>query len=893
MLALLIRRLALMEFIVSLLLVALPGMAAADPAAKQHFDIAAGDLITSLELLEKDSGIELLYDASLLKGVGSQGVEGDLTPRATLEVLLEGTGFVQVEGPNGLTRIERRSASDASASGAHPKADTADHLAAPSKAPDELNELVVTGTHITGEIPVGASLSTYDREDFDKLGSATVDSLARYMLENFSGADSLATLNTNGNAGNLQQGAATNIFGGAGFNLLGLGPGATLTLLDGHRIAPGGLDGSMVDVSLIPLSAIDHIEVLTDGASAIYGSDAVAGVVNIVTRRALEGAETSIRYGQSTEGGAGEFTGSQLVGHAWSSGNVLLDYDYDDSQGLDASERSWIGPENGPYSLIPQNHRQSFFLTGTQSLDNTAFSFIGLYSTREFGMSGLQLSTSGFIPNSETGGGHANLAWTALSVDRDLPAAWHVSSSATYSGMNQWTSGEVFPDGLTGDHFNNALLADSELAGIDVSGTGPVLRLPGGALQVALGGGYRSETFHGSVPSIEPLPTVSQGRTNLNAYGEATVPLFGGDFSFPGMRRLEVSFAYRLDTYSHLGARPNSKWGWSWEPTRELTVRGTQGTSFQAPLISQLDAPTTSYTALLPSSTPGGKPTDALVINGGSQSLFPEKSRSFTTGLDWAPLRWPQIRGSMTYFNIAYDNRIQSQNIEATPLGAQPQLVALTSLNPSLDQVLPYFQAPGFQQDGAGLGPSGVTAIIDNQLANEGTTVEQGVRVDGQYMYDGAALGKWRLSFSGNYLLADSTSFTTYFPQLASVANTIAEPPKFRLRGGISWEYRTATADLMVNHSSAYRNTLFSPSEDIASWTTEDLTLKLNIPHYASMPWRDLNLVLNIQNLADRRPPFLAIPAGDIAIGRSAVPFDGTNASAVGRYVSLEIRKEW
>jgi iron complex outermembrane receptor protein len=160
-------------------------------------------------------------------------------------------------------------------------------------------------------------------------------------------------------------------------------------------------------------------------------------------------------------------------------------------------------------------------------------------------------------------------------------------------------------------------------------------------------------------------------------------------------------------------------------------------------------------------------------------------------------------------------------------------------------------------------------------------------------MYDGAALGKWRLSFSGNYLLSDSTSFATYFPLLASVANTIAEPPKFRLRGGISWEYRTVTADLMVNHTSAHRNTLFSPAQDIASWTTEDLVLKANIPDHANALWRDLSLVLNIQNLADRRPPFLAIPAGDIAIGRSAVPFDGTNASAVGRYVSLEIRIGW
>jgi iron complex outermembrane recepter protein len=893
MLVLLIRRLALMEFIVSLLLVALPGMAAADSAAKLHFDIAAGDLITSLELLEKASGIELLYDASLLQGVGSKGVKGDLAPRAALAALLEGTGFVQVEGPNGLTRIERRPAGDASASGAHPKADTADHLAASSNAPDELKELVVTGTHITGEIPVGASLSTYDREDFDKLGSATVDSLARYMLENFSGADSLATLNTNGNVGSLQQGAATNIFGGAGFDLLGLGPGATLTLLDGHRIAPGGLDGSIVDVSLIPLSAIDHLEVLTDGASAIYGSDAVAGVVNIVTRRATEGAETSIRYGQSTEGGAGQFTGSQLLGHAWSSGNVLLDYEYDDSQGLDASQRSWIGPEDGPYSLIPENHRQSFFLTGTQSLDDTAFSFIGLYSTREFRMSGLQLSTSGFVPNSEIGDGHANLAWTAITVDHDLPAAWHVSSSATYSGMNQWRSGEEFPDGLAGDHFNSALLADSDVADIDISGSGPVLRLPGGALRLALGGGFRSETFRGSVPSIEPLPTVSQSRTDLNAYGETIVPIFGDNFSFPGARRLELSFAYRVDSYNYFGAASNPKWGWTWEPTPGLTLRGTQGTSFKAPLISQFDASTTSYTTLLPSSTAGGKPTDALVINGGSQYLRPERSKSFTAGIDWAPIRRPQIRGSMTYFNISYDNRIQSQNIEATPLEAQPQLFSLVGLNPSLDQVLPFFQAPRFQQDGAGLGPSGVTAIIDNQLANAATTVEQGVRVDGQYTYDAEGLGRWELSFSGNYLLVDRTSVEAYFPQVTNVTNTIAEPPKFRLRGGITWRYRNLTADLMLNHTSAYQNTLFTPTQDIASWTTEDLTLKVNIPPHASVLWRDLNLVLNIQNLADRRPPFLAIPAGDIAIGRSAVPFDGTNASGVGRYVSLEIRKGW
>ena len=182
---------------------------------------------------------------------------------------------------------------------------------------------------------------------------------------------------------------------------------------------------------------------------------------------------------------------------------------------------------------------------------------------------------------------------------------------------------------------------------------------------------------------------------------------------------------------------------------------------------------------------------------------------------------------------------------------------------------------------------------IDNQLVNAATTVEQGVRLDGRYTYDAGGLGQWELSFSGNYLLVDRTSIEPFLPQATNVTNTIAEPSKFRLRGGVTWQYRNLTADLLLNHTSAYQNTLFNPAQHIASWTTEDLTLKVNITPRESPPWRDLNLVLNIQNLADRRPPFLAIPAGDIAIGRSAVPYDGTNASGVGRYVSLEFRKGW
>jgi iron complex outermembrane recepter protein len=855
-------------------------------ALDRMVEIPAGDLAHSLEQLSRQLDIQILYDADRLKGLKSPAIKGSLTAQEALGQLLSGTALTfQGGGDSFLVMPESLPRTTAAPA-------TADH--APPRATMELDELTVTGTHIRGEVPVGAALSTYAREDVDRLGAASVDELARDMLENFSGADAQATLNTNGTVGRLQQGAAPNIFGGAGFDLLGLGSGATLTLLDGHRIAPGGLDGSMVDVSLIPLSAIDRIEVLTDGASAIYGSDAVAGVVNLVSRRAVVGdAQTSVRYGRSTEGGAGELTASQLLGQAWSTGNVLLDLDYADQQGLDASERAWIGPEGGPYSLIPENRRQSLFLVGTQTLGATALSFEGLTSYRNFRMSGLQLSTSGFVPNSEIGGGHANLQWAALTVDQSLPAAWHLSGSATRSSMDQSRQAEEFPDGLSGDHFNNILRVDSGVTALDVFASGPAFRVPSGNFRLALGAGFRSDTFRGSAPSIEPLPVVSQNRTDLIGYGEAIAPLFGEDWSFPGMRRLSVSAAYRVDHYNNVSASPNAKWGVSWEPTAGLTVRATQGTSFRAPLISQLYTPNTAYTTLLPSSTPGDRPTDALVINGGSQYLLSETSRALTAGIDWTPVRWPWIRSSLNYYNVTYRNRIQSQNITAAPLEAQPQLLPLTFLNPSQDYVRSLFSGPSFQQDSAGLGPSGVTALITNTLANEGVTVEQGIRFDGRYMVDGGRPGRWTYLFSGNYLLVDGTSFQTYFPAVANVTNTVAEPPKFRLRTGVSWEYRNMTADVTLNHTSAYQNTLFSPTQKVASWTTADLALIASIPDHPNAFWHDLNVVLNVQNLADRRPPFLEIPAGDIATGRSAVPFDGTNASAVGRYISIEFRTGW
>src|SRR5690606_8001658 len=96
-----------------------------------------------------------------------------------------------------------------------------------------------------------------------------------------------------------------NITGGSALNLRGLGVDATLTLLNGRRLSYGGF-AQAVDLSIIPVAAVSRIEILTDGASALYGTDAVAGVANVILNRDFEGVNAATRYGFATDGGGNE-----------------------------------------------------------------------------------------------------------------------------------------------------------------------------------------------------------------------------------------------------------------------------------------------------------------------------------------------------------------------------------------------------------------------------------------------------------------------------------------------------------------------------------------------------------------------------------------------------------
>ncbi|MCG6117435.1 MAG: TonB-dependent receptor [Aquimonas sp.] len=160
----------------------------------------------------------------------------------------------------------------------------------------ELGQIQVTGSNIRGiDLQEAQPVLVLDEEDFRQLGAVTVGDLVTQISASRGGTGSFST----GNSGALQ---ADTPAGASAISLRGLGTASTLTLVNGRRVAVSSFaSGSenFVDINAIPMAAVDRIEILTTGASAIYGADAVAGVVNIILRRDFEGVRLSASLGDS------------------------------------------------------------------------------------------------------------------------------------------------------------------------------------------------------------------------------------------------------------------------------------------------------------------------------------------------------------------------------------------------------------------------------------------------------------------------------------------------------------------------------------------------------------------------------------------------------------------
>jgi iron complex outermembrane receptor protein len=195
-----------------------------------------------------------------------------------------------------------------------------------------VEEIVVTGTSIRGVASAGSPVVTLDRDQIKATGLATSSDLARALPQVINlGADE-------SRLGGAQDGAA-NTTRVSGINLRGIGNEATLLLINGRRLAPAGVIKSLYDPNVLPSSAIERMEVVVDGASAIYGSDAVAGVVNLITRKNYSGAETMLRYGAAD--GTNQKIANQTFGFTWEGGSVFFAYEHNERDNLAGHDRDF------------------------------------------------------------------------------------------------------------------------------------------------------------------------------------------------------------------------------------------------------------------------------------------------------------------------------------------------------------------------------------------------------------------------------------------------------------------------------------------------------------------------------------------------------------------------
>ena len=202
---------------------------------------------------------------------------------------------------------------------------------APVVPQTDIEEVVVTGTRIarTPEELAG-NLVVLDGDFIRASGEATLERVLRQLPQNAN-----STVESFGS--NLN--TVTNFTGASTVNLRGLGSESTLVLVDGKRIGHSGILGGVTDISTIPLALVERIEVLLDGASAVYGSDAVGGVINIITRRDYEGAELDLNYNQPADGSYGEWRGSISGGFNAGGTRIRASYTHSEHSGLDGADR--------------------------------------------------------------------------------------------------------------------------------------------------------------------------------------------------------------------------------------------------------------------------------------------------------------------------------------------------------------------------------------------------------------------------------------------------------------------------------------------------------------------------------------------------------------------------
>jgi iron complex outermembrane receptor protein len=842
------------------------------------------------------------------------------------------------------------------------------------------NEIVVTGSSIRGVPPTGSNLISVTREDVDTVGASTTAGLLATVpqLNSFN----TAPQPSGGGAGSFAPG------------LRSLPATATLPLMNGHRLVAASTKETNPDFPSIPDLAIERVEIVADGASAIYGSDAVAGVVNFITRKQASGLETSVRYGMADD--YHTFSASGLYGKDWGSGSIVASYQYAENDNITGADRNFRIVDFRPYGgvdsrstvcpapnvavnttayaiyyaapalapntrnscdngavtdIVPESRVHSAYLTAHQDLtDRITLWGELLYSDRKdtvqapppagAGASGgvILYNIPGFSVNpffKTPPGTGATIEFVQFRTD-NLYGADHIdnrfrvragNSSAgidakligdlklSVYGTLDWARNDAYLPAINPAALDAAASASTAATALDPFGNGTspavvakildyagdltihqrtylgaakidgsLVDLPGGQLKIAVGTEYRSEAFRQrGIYGGSPVPE-SLDRNIKSVYGEVFVPIFGAGNEAPLMHRLALSLSGRYDDYSDFGSTANPKIGVNWEPVRGVALRGTYGTSFRAPGLRDVGATVGAYYfnaaaiagSALRDPSRGAAQVDTVALYGGNRDLQPEKARTWSFGADFTPAFLPNLRASVTFYDIHYTDVI------GTPGGSiaftDPTFASVVFRNPSATQLSSLLAIAVPVNFAAGALPA-IGNLLDFRQGNFGVRNTNGLDFDINYRKP-TKFGAVFAGLAGNYIL----KYDTQLSATAAMSNQLdLGVPKATARATLGVQAGPVTAVGFVNYrhgiTSLYPTPTGTAQYSAGSYTTVDLRFSAKLPDIGFAKGTEFSVQVN--DLLDQRPPFF--PATD-GIGGSY---------NLGRYVAVGLRKSF
>ncbi|WP_242129599.1 TonB-dependent receptor [Sphingobium sp. Sx8-8] len=832
----------------------MPAAVLAQGRDAREFDLPAQDLGDALRMIAAEAGWELYASAEDVNGVSVPRLQGRLTARQAIERLLAGTNL-RARFTKGAVIIRGREQAEVDAS---PSSDR--------------SEIVVTGSRIRGA-PPSAPIVRITAEDIRRAGQSDLGDVIRSSPLNFGGGQ-------NPGIGTSQGSANENVNGASSVNLYGLGPNATLTLLNGNRLSYTGVNAA-VDISAIPAVAVERVEIVADGASAIYGADAVAGVVNVVSRRDYEGMTVASRFGGATDGGYFQQQYNVAAGHTWTGGGLLAVYDYTSNSAIMAGSRSYTANMAADSSIYPKLSRHSVLVSLFQDIGSSLSAKVDLLYK-----DGRQNFIQSFTDRPyRTGGGTGQADITSFIVAPSLTARlgrdWTARLISSFGRDKTRINSDIWIGGAV--YGTSERLYDNDSVSLEVGAEGPLVSLPAGSARLAIGAGYRRT---GISLLSSTLGIVSrdfdQHQENRFGYAEAFFPVIAPAQASPLGRSLSITAAFRYEANPGVGSVALPKLGVAYEPIEGLTLKGSWGRSFRLPTLFQRHSGYSAVLALTQRYATGFPPgSTMIVLVGASPDMKPERSTNWTVSADFEPDALPGLNGTLSYFHFAYKDRIATPVETAVGVLNDPAYADLITLSPSLSlqQALAGGADIGLQNStGRPYDPSSVVAIVDRRDRNVARATYKGMGLSLRYAIGNPDREKIDFSFDGTWI----ESSQRLFPGLPSrdLAGTLFNPPHLRGRFGVSYSVPLFTMSGFANLSSDLTDNRTNSSYKIHGPSTFDLSAVVRAD-------KAFEIGFTINNIFNAKPPVI------MSGSPSDTPFDSTNFSQIGRFIAVSLRKSW